>query len=205
MKPLFAQYTEGFALSGDLQQDIQRFFALNDDPGTLQHTLEVAAEAERLAILFGIDPSKPVRAALLHDISNVIPVSSMLEVAEALSIAIMNEERRYGRSVHQKLSRLMAATIFGVNDQEVLSAIESHTTHKPGAAMTDKLLFVADKISWNLPGEHPYLREMRAKVEQLELDDAILIYLNHIWDQRGKLKLVHPWLIEAREELLQAK
>lgn len=65
-------------------------------------------------------------------------------------------------------------------------------------------MFVSDKISWNLPGEHPYLIEMREEVNRLEMDKAILIYLNHIWDQRNTLKLVHPWLIQAREELLEA-
>ncbi|WP_281167883.1 hypothetical protein [Paenibacillus daejeonensis] len=38
------------------------------------------------------------------------------------------------------------------------------------------------------------------RVDALQLEDGILIYLNHIWEQRTKLKLVHPWLIAAREE-----
>lgn len=45
---------------------------------------------------------------------------------------------------------------------------------------------------------------MREEVNRLEMDKAILIYLNHIWDQRNTLKLVHPWLIKARKELLEA-
>lgn len=72
---------------------------------------------------------------------------------------------------------------------------------KTDSTISDKILFVSDKISWELPGEHSYLQEMRTKVYELEIDQAILIYLNHIWDQRNKLKLVHPWLIQAREEL----
>jgi hypothetical protein len=44
---------------------------------------------------------------------------------------------------------------------------------------------------------------MREEVNKLEIDKAILIYLNHIWDQRNILKLVHPWLIKAREEILE--
>jgi HD superfamily phosphohydrolase YqeK len=69
--------------------------------------------------------------------------------------------------------------------------------------MTDKILFVSDKISWKLPGEHPYLQEMREEVNKHEIDKAILIYLNHVWNQRSILKLVHPWLIKAREEMLE--
>lgn len=202
MNPLLDKYTENFVLSGDIHEDIHRFFVSNDDVRTLKHTLEVAQEAKRISLLFGVDPTKPVRAALLHDISNVVPISSMLELARAFSIDILDEERKYDRSVHQKLSKYMAEHIFREQDREVLHAIESHTTHKSNANMTDKILFIADKISWKLPGEHPYLQEMRIQVDNLEIDQAILIYLNHIWDQRGLLKLVHPWLIRAREELL---
>jgi hypothetical protein len=43
---------------------------------------------------------------------------------------------------------------------------------------------------------------MREKVNAFEMDQAILIYLDTIWEQRDKLKLVHPWLIGAREELM---
>ncbi|SMF87022.1 putative HD superfamily hydrolase of NAD metabolism [Paenibacillus uliginis N3/975] len=202
MNNIFNVYIEGFNLTGDLYQDITLFFTLNNDQRTLEHTLNVADEAKRIAERFEIDPDKVIQASLLHDISNVIPVSKMLNAAEELSIEILDEERKYSRSVHQKLSKCMAQEIFNITDDEVLSAIESHTTHKSNATTTDKILFVSDKISWELPGEHTYLQEMRTKVYENEIDQAIMIYLNHIWDQRNKLKLVHPWLIQAREELL---
>ena len=203
MNPIFMEYTKDLALSGDIKEDITSFFELNHDMRTLQHTLEVAEEAERIAKLYEIDPDKIVCAALLHDSSNVVPVSSMIQISKTLSIEVLDQELTYDRSVHQKLSKYMAEDIFGITDDEILGAIESHTTHKPHANMTDKILFVSDKISWKLPGEHLYLQEMRRKVDRLEIDEAILIYLNYIWGQRDKLKLVHPWLISAREELLQ--
>jgi len=204
MNDIFSCYTENLVLTGDMRKDIHVFFSQNNDLRTLNHTYEVANEAVRIAKLLGLDSKKVECAALLHDISNVIPISKMLEVAELLSIDLLEEEYKYDRSVHQKLSRYMAQDIFEINDEEILSAIESHTTHKPKSNMTDKILFVSDKISWNLPGEHPYLNEMREEVNRLEIDRAVLIYLNHIWDQRNILKLVHPWLIKAREELVEA-
>ncbi|SFL55246.1 hypothetical protein SAMN03159341_107101 [Paenibacillus sp. 1_12] len=89
-----------------------------------------------------------------------------------------------------------------MTDTEVLNAIECHTTLKAGASKLDKILFVADKISWDLPGEHPYQEAMREKIVASDLDGAVLIYLNHVWGQRNQLRLVHPWLLEAREELM---
>lgn len=203
MNDILRCYADNIVLTGDLRKDIQVFFSQNNDLRTLNHTYEVANEAIRIANLFGLDSQKVECAALLHDISNVIPIPNMLELAELLSIEVLDDEYKYDRSVHQKLSRYMAQDIFEIKDEEILSAIESHTTHKPKSNMTDKILFVSDKISWNLPGEHPYLNEMREEVNRLEIDRAVLIYLNHVWAQRNILKLVHPWLIIAREELLE--
>jgi predicted HD superfamily hydrolase involved in NAD metabolism len=195
-------FAEGFIATDHTLNDVTAFFKLHNDLDTLHHTLQVAGEATRLAELYGVDPVAAEQAALLHDISNVIPIPNMLEVAEELSISILDEERKYSRIVHQKLSTAMAREIFGIADERILSAIECHTTFKPNASLLDRILFVADKISWNLPGEHPYLQVMRTKADGLELDAAILIYLNQVWDQRDRLKLVHPWLISAREQLL---
>ncbi|MDI4646924.1 bis(5'-nucleosyl)-tetraphosphatase (symmetrical) YqeK [Cohnella hashimotonis] len=190
------------SLSGDLMRDIEAFFKLHNDGETLQHTLKVAAEARKVAGLYDVDPAKAEQAGLLHDISNVIPVSSMLETAKQLSIDILEEELKYERILHQKLSRAMAEAIFNITDKDILSAIECHTTLKPDAALLDKVLFISDKISWELPGDHAYLLEIREQVYNRHLDKGVLIYLDSIWEQRSKLKLVHSWLVQAREQLI---
>ncbi|MFD2328173.1 bis(5'-nucleosyl)-tetraphosphatase (symmetrical) YqeK [Cohnella sp. GCM10020058] len=189
-------------LSGDLTRDIEAFFKLHDDVETLQHTLKVAAEARKVAELYDVDPAKAEQAGLLHDISNVIPVRNMLETAKQLSIDILEEELKYERILHQKLSRAMAEAIFNMTDQNILSAIECHTTLKPDAELLDKVLFISDKISWELPGDQAYLLEIRDQVYNQKLDKGVFIYLDSIWKNRSKLKLVHSWLIQAREQLL---
>jgi len=204
MNSVLKPYVLELKLSHDLEQSIRSFFVANNDHNTLNHTLTVASEAKRVAELFGVDPIKAEQAGLLHDISNVVPVTKMLAVAKELSIEIMEEEYKYDRIIHQKLSKAMAREIFNIHDQEILDAIECHTTMKSKATLLDKVLFISDKISWDLPGEHPYLLEIREEVNKRNLNAGILIYLNHIWEQRSKMKLVHPWLKEAREELLGA-
>ncbi|NUU79770.1 bis(5'-nucleosyl)-tetraphosphatase (symmetrical) YqeK [Paenibacillus xylanilyticus] len=205
MNPILKPYVMNVKLSNDLRNDIHSFFEAHHDQETLQHTLTVATEAKRVAGLFGAHPQKAEQAGLLHDISNVVPVNEMLNLANGLSIEILDEENKYDRIIHQKLSRAMAKEIFNINDQEILNAIECHTTLKPQSSLLDKVLFISDKISWDLPGEHNYLEEIRDKVNEYQLNEGILIYLNQVWEQRNKLKLVHPWLIEARDELLKVK
>jgi predicted HD superfamily hydrolase involved in NAD metabolism len=202
MRTILHPYTTEFILTNNILNDVTSFFIQHNDSRTLEHTLKVADEAVRISKLYGEDPVKLEHAALLHDISNVIPINNMLHIAEELSINIIDDERKFSRIIHQKLSRAMAEEIFCIKSMDILSAIECHTTLKPRATLMDKILFISDKISFDLPGEHQYLSEIRRKVDELSLNEAILIYLNIIWEQRFKLKLIHPWLISAREELL---
>lgn len=202
MNDILKRYVQ-IKLTGNLKDDITALFTSHQDQRTLNHVLKVASTAINVAKKYGADPAKAEQAALLHDISNVIPVDEMLEVAKQLNVKVEEEEYQYSRIIHQKLSRAMAEVLFGISDQEILAAIECHTTLKPGASQLDKVLFISDKISWDLRGEHPYLQQIEETLERNNMDEAILIYLNHIWEQRDQLKLVHSWLIEAREELLE--
>jgi predicted HD superfamily hydrolase involved in NAD metabolism len=201
MYAIYKQYVNGIIFTTNLKNDIKNFLNYHNEKETYEHTIKVAHEASKIALLFDADPELAEQAGLLHDISNVIPIDNMMSVAEELSIEILEEELLYPRIIHQKLSKDMSRNIFRFTNVEVLNAIECHTTLKAGASKLDKILFVADKISWELPGEHPYQDEMREKLKSSDLDGAAIVYLNHVWAQRNKLKLVHPWLIEAREEL----
>lgn len=202
MSILYERYTEGISFTGDTKKDMERFFVNHNEHCTYQHTISVANEAVRIANMFNLDTELASQAAFLHDISNVIPKTSMMSIAESSGIDILEEEYSYHRIIHQKLSKDMAQKIFGCTNVIILNAIECHTTLKARSSLLDKVLFVSDKISWDLPGEHPFQEKMREKIELLDLNGAVLIYLNHVWEQRDKLKLVHPWLIEAREEIL---
>lgn len=204
MNAAYQPYIEGVIFTGNLKADIENFLRFHNEHDTYIHTVAVAAEARKIAVLFHTEPELAEQAGLLHDVSNVVPGTKMMTIAASQSIELLEEEGRYPRIVHQKLSKDMAQHIFGCTNELVLQAIECHTTLKPKASQLDKILFAADKISWNIPGEHPYQAAMREKLDAGDLDGAVLIYLHHVWEQRDKLKLVHPWLIGAREELMRS-
>jgi HD superfamily phosphohydrolase YqeK len=98
--------------------------------------------------------------------------------------------------IHQKLSRILASEVFGVDDVLVLDAVECHTTLKANPTRLDKVLFVADKIAWDQDGIAPYYHKLVAALEQ-SLDHAVLVYLKYLWDRRHTLKVFHPWAREA--------
>lgn len=177
-----------------------RFLMERGYPKTAAHCQAVAAKAAQLARLFGADETQAHLAGLLHDISAVIPNDQRVATALAWGIEVLPEERAYPMIIHQKLSSRMAQHDFDVQDKAVLSAIGCHTTLKPGATLLDKVVFVADKIAWDQPGQPPYLQNLLAALDG-SLDGAALCYLDFLWEQRATLRCVHPWFVAARQEM----
>lgn len=169
-------------------------------PRTAGHCAAVAAEARRLAARFGEEPARAEAAGLLHDISAPIPEAERIATAEAWGLEVLSEELAYPMIIHQKLSAVIAREAFGVTDAGVLSAIGCHTTLKAGASRLDKIVFVADKIAWDQPGDPPYLADILVALER-SLDAAAFCYLDSLVQRRATLRVVHPWMLAAWGEL----
>jgi len=200
MHEFLVRLSENLVLTGDVAQDAVAFLRRHDCPETALHSAAVAAEAQCIAALVSVETVRAAQAGWLHDISAVIPAVERVTVAEALGIPVLPEERTLPMILHQKLSVVLARDLFGVTDAAVLSAIGCHTTLKPGASALDKVLFVADKLAWDQPGEPPYRVDLEAALAH-SLDAAACVYLRYLWERRVTLAVVHPWLAAAHAHL----
>jgi predicted HD superfamily hydrolase involved in NAD metabolism len=187
----------GFARTGSLSDDVRGFLRYHGCESTADHCAEVADVATGLAERFGGEVSAAHTAAWLHDVSAVIPNAQRLQMAQDLGIAVLDEEVPAPMILHQKLSEVIAATLFGVRDAAVLAAIRTHTTLHPQADMLAKVVFVADKLAWDQPGRPPYEAALLAALDR-SLDAAVCVYLELLWAQRAALPVVHPWMAAAR-------
>jgi predicted HD superfamily hydrolase involved in NAD metabolism len=202
MHPSLAPLAGGIHVTGDIPADVTAFLTRHGCPRTIEHSREVAEEARCLAIRFGAGPAQAEAAGWLHDVSAVIPNGERVRAARDLGLAILPEEQKAPVTLHQKLSAAMAAQLFGLDDQAVLSAIACHTTLKAGASTLDKVLFIADKVRWDQPHQAPYLQAVLAGLEH-SLNEGVRAYLEYLWQRRETLAAVHPWLAEAHAELAQ--
>lgn len=96
-----------------------------------------------------ISKSQAFVAGLLHDIGGVYPNHQRVEKAELFGIELLTEEREFPLIIHQKLSKYLAREHFKITDENILSAIECHTTLKENFTELDLIVFLADKISWD--------------------------------------------------------
>ncbi|TMV43396.1 HD domain-containing protein [Paenibacillus mesophilus] len=199
MHPFF-ENEPPFRLSGDLAADVRRFLESRGCPKTAEHCMAVGAEARSLAIRFGADPENAEIAGWLHDISAVYPNAERIRVARELGIEVLPEEETFPMIIHQKLSVEVARHVFGIELPDILDAIGCHTTLKSPSTLLDRVVFVADKISWDQTGTPPYLSELNAQLDK-SLEHGAMAYIGFLWAQKDKLKVVHPWLADAYADM----
>jgi len=187
-------------LTGNLRDDVYRYFVENGCEATAVHCMKVGEEAKRIAGIYGADPIEAEVAGYLHDISVVFPNETRISIARQLGVEVLPEEEIFPMIIHQKLSKEMASDLFDITSPNILDAVGCHTTLRKKATQMDKILFVADKIEWDQQGSPPYIRNILLELNK-SLDHASFAYIDYLWQQRDKLRVVHPWLKEAREEL----
>lgn len=123
-------YVKTEPLSGDVRTDVKNILLLNNKRNTYVHASNVADRSALIAKRYGLDQDKCVIAGLLHDVSAIIKPEDMLKHVSDNRLEICEAERKFPFLLHQRMSRMCAAEYFKISDEDVLSAIECHTTLK---------------------------------------------------------------------------
>ena len=100
--------------------------------------------------------------------------------------------------IHQKISVYLAEYEFGIKNTDILKAIICHMRFKKNYTKIDMILFVAYKIADDQQGESEYLLILLEKLDNF-LEEATLYYIDYII--KNNRKVIHPWLLESKEEL----
>ena len=137
-----------------------------------QHTLGVRKEAVRLAAIHGLPILRCALAALLHDCAKGMSLKDMNRVAREQHLELDESTLSSAALLHAPVGAYLAKTVFGVQDEEVLNAIRSHTVGRPGMTKMEMCIFVADATE---EGREDYkgLKELRA-LSRLSLPCAVL-------------------------------
>jgi predicted HD superfamily hydrolase involved in NAD metabolism len=111
-----------------------------------EHTLRVADTAEDLALVHDLDTDLARLAALLHDAAREMGPEEFLNLADKWHLQVEDLERESPKLLHGPVAAELAKRELGVDDEEVLEAVRTHTTGRPGMGPLALVLYVADKI-----------------------------------------------------------
>ena len=186
----------------DVIDIIKNKYLHNNKSDVLRHVENVAALAVELAKAYNLDVDKIKVAALLHDISGIMTPKEMYDFSKARGLELDPAEEKYNALLHQRISRIIAQEEFSITDSDILNAIECHTTLRKNASVYDKVIFIADKISWDQKGI-PSCDDLLKSATIESLDEACYLYIKYQFDN-NLLVMPHQWLIEAYEDLKKA-
>ena len=170
------------------------------------HSLGTMTLAALLAPRFGADAEKAALAGILHDCAKCLPKEMLLSMAKEYRWDT-GEDDKYLPILHGEAGAVLARTQYGVSDGDVLAAIASHVTGKPGMSPLQKTVYLADLIE---PGrQYPGVEEIR-RLALRDIDEAMIRgtekVIEHIRNKQGMT--MHPasiemlrWLKEEKEEM----
>jgi predicted HD superfamily hydrolase involved in NAD metabolism len=110
------------------------------------HSVRVARSAGTLAQRHGVDASKARLAGLLHDLARLYSAARLLDECEKRGFCIDDFERDHPVLLHARLGAALAREQFGIDDADVLSAIEKHTTAAAEMSPLDCVVYLADSL-----------------------------------------------------------
>lgn len=142
-----------------------------------EHSIGVEYTAGTMAFVHGADYEKAMIAGLLHDCAKYVPNDKKINKCIKRNIPVSECERANPELLHAKLSAAYAKEKYGVNDKEILSAIEFHTTGRPGMSLLEKIIYIADYIEPNR-NILPEMDEIR-KEAYTDLDKCLIHILKN--------------------------
>ena len=129
------------------------------NPNRVQHVLGCRDTCVALAERWGADVTDAARAGLLHDITKALDGPLQLTLCRAYGKILDDFSIKYPKTLHALTGSLVARRIFGENEQ-VVSAICSHTTGKPNMNLLETIVYVADYMEPNR--DFPGVERLRA-------------------------------------------
>lgn len=178
---------------------IQRL-RLRLSPKRLMHSIGAADAASKLAEIYAADIVKCRLASLLHDCAKEIPADELILYAAKYGLRLDDVSIKETVLLHGPLGAKFAEYEYGIEDKEILNAIDCHTTGKENMTLIEKIVYLADLIERGRNFEEV---EAIRNLSNENIDKALLFALNRtITKLVINGRLIHQRTVEARNYLL---
>lgn len=132
-----------------------------------EHSVRVAQMCARLCRQFGIDENLGYLEGISHDMCKDMSDEELIEISKRNKTPIIKYELEHPKILHGRAASVLLKEKFGINNQDILQAVEVHTSGKIGMCDLAKILFIADKIE---PGRPQSTEEYRHNLLEMNLE-----------------------------------
>lgn len=138
-----------------------------------EHTLAVAYTAASLAMIHDEDTEKALIAGMLHDCAKCMEGKKLVSICKKNNLEMSEIEMKNPSALlHAKVGSFYAEEKYGVADEDILNAIQFHTTGRPQMSRLEKIIYIADYIE---PGrKHAANLAQIRKMAYQDLDKTLL-------------------------------
>lgn len=139
------------------------------------HTRGVAETAIQLAVKYGEDIEKAEIAGILHDSVKYAEKSWLKEIiiSEAMDPMLLNFHHELW---HAPVGSYVARQEFNIEDEDILNAIQYHTTGRAGMSNLEKIVYIADMIE---PSRNYDGVEVLREIANRDLEEGMLSCILH--------------------------
>lgn len=190
-------------LKNSLIEEIHYNLKKNVSEHRYRHTMGVIESAVYLAKKYGESEDDAYLAALLHDYAKCFTEEETYKYIKENNIEVDEIMADVYELLHGKIAVHIAKKQYGINNQNILNAIEYHTIGRKNMSKLEKIIYLADFIE---PGrEYEGVKDLREVADE-DLDKAVLLAFNNTIKFVIHIeKTLHTNTIEARNALLPRK
>ena len=127
----------------------------------LSHSISTAYAARQLARKHHLNENAAALAGLLHDCAKCMTLLQLQSIAKEHRLLLDKETMQSANLLHGPVGAVLAESVYGIRNPNILSAIACHTMGKVGMLPLDMILYLADKIEPSRRS-YPALEKTRA-------------------------------------------
>lgn len=185
-----------------LKPEIESWLKQSVSEHRFNHIVNVSKTARRYAKKLGLDHYKAELAGLLHDCAKELPNEKLLEIARANDLPLDEMDLENPHILHARISAIVAAEKFGIDDPDVLGGIRCHTLAEPD--MTDEMMVIYLADATETDRDRRFAAPIRKILKNEGLTSAVLETMNKkLSNLIQKGSKIHPLTIRARNWLLE--
>lgn len=170
---------------------------LNKMRDRFNHSIGVADMAEELINIFKlpIDVEKARICGILHDYAKYCSLEEFENIKEEYNVDVEVNEQ-YRKVLHALLGGYIVKKELGIEDEEILKAIETHSTGNNNMSPLQEIIYIADCVEEGRTSD--YFTEVR-KTAKKNYKKAIAIFLRDTIERvsNDPNKSLHPYTLNA--------